>query len=147
MLRNPSPVMSCPLYPIRRRAAVIVFSLIGRDRLRTPGNANSNRPVSCCKSRKTAMAWVESGTMCCTRIFMRSAGIRHCAFSKSNSAHCAARSSPGRTKTSGDNRKAQRVIQEPSYASIARSLYTRVRALRGPDVTTPQSCQRTARRV
>ena len=93
---------------------MIVFSLIARKRLRTLGNAKGNRPVSGCKSRKMATAWVDSGTMCCTRIFMRVAGIRHSDFSKSNSAHCAWRSSPGRTNTSGANRKAQRVIHAPS---------------------------------
>jgi hypothetical protein len=61
-----------------------------------------------------ATAWVDNGTMCCTRIFMRVDGIRHSDFSKSNSVHCAARSSPGLRNTRGANRKAQRVIQAPS---------------------------------
>ena len=45
--------------------------------------------------------------------FIRSAGIRHSAASRSNSTHSALRSSPGRTKTSGASCKAARVIGMP----------------------------------
>jgi hypothetical protein len=53
-----------------------------------------------------------SGTMCASRIFLRSAGILHSDCSESNmiSDHSAARSSVGRTNTFGASLKAAPVV-------------------------------------
>ena len=57
--------------------------------------------------------------MCCSRIFIRSAGMRHSAFSRSISGHCALRNSPGRTKTK--RRKPQRAFRrEEAFVGIYR---------------------------
>ena len=58
--------------------------------------------------------------MCRTRAFIRSAGMRHSASWRRNSAHSAIRNSPGRTNTRGASRKAQRAMNVPSYPSMAR---------------------------
>ena len=52
--------------------------------------------------------------MCCSRIFMRLAGMRHSALSNSISDHCALRNSPGRTNTNGASRSAHFVAKNPS---------------------------------
>lgn len=60
------------------------------------------------------------GTMCCSPILMRSAGMRHSPFSSLNSDHFAHRNSPGRTKTRGAMCRAEAMTKLPSYPSIAR---------------------------
>lgn len=55
----------------------------------------------------------ESFNQANTVIFMRWAGMRHCAASKSTSPHCIARTSPCRWNSSGDNCSAARTMGEP----------------------------------
>lgn len=55
--------------------------------LREFGNSSGRAPVWERSSRSSSTACLESGTMCGSRIFMRSAGMRHCARSRSNSPH------------------------------------------------------------
>ena len=66
--------------------------------LPTEGNKYLPVPVQGCSSRRMATDCADSGTICGRRIFMRSAGMRHSAASRSNSPHCAARNSVGRVK-------------------------------------------------
>jgi hypothetical protein len=58
---------------------------------------------------------VESGTTWSSLIFMRVAGIRHSAPSRSNSLHSVNRNSPGLTKVSGSNRSAYSAEASPPY--------------------------------
>ena len=76
----------------------------GKMYLGTFGFAGTPSPVNGCNSFRIFKAWEERGTICCSRIFMRSAGMRHSPFSKSISRHSAFRSSPGLTKTMGARR-------------------------------------------
>lgn len=67
------------------------------------------------------MACRDSGTICCSPIFILRPGMRHSALLKSNSVHSPCRNSPGRTNTSGARRSAQRVVNDPMNPSVARS--------------------------
>lgn len=67
-----------------------------------------------------ASAWGASGTRCGRLIFIFLAGMRHSASGRSNSAHSASLSSPGRTNTSGANFSACLVTVCPSKPSVAR---------------------------
>src|SRR5262245_1193106 len=99
--------------PMRRSAARIAFSLIGRSCVLTLGKTyrrafgreGNTRFVSGSSSRRMSTAWRAKGTMCNCRIFIRFAVIRHSAFSRSTSGHSARRNSPGRTNTSGGEPK------------------------------------------
>ena len=77
--------------------------LSGRGRPPPPIAGKTKRPLPVIgrSSRRIATACLESGTICASPIFMRSAGILHSGsgHSNENSDHSAARSSPGRTKT------------------------------------------------
>ena len=112
--RNPWLVMSSFLKPMRRKAAFRVFSDMHRATDRTDGNRNLHCPVSFRSSLRIERARGASGTRCGLRIFMRPAGISQTAASMSNSAHSAARNSPGRTKVRASNSRAARVSGVPS---------------------------------
>src|SRR5688572_10950760 len=73
-------------------------------------------------SRRIATACFASGTMCCSLIFIRNAGIRQCGCepSRSNSDQAALRSSPGRTNSNGASRRAQATGSVPEKPSMAR---------------------------
>ena len=76
---------------MRRSAAFTVFSLMGREPLRSDGNTYLPRPVTDCNSRNSSSACLANGTMCCSPIFIFSAGMRHwgSVLSRSNSVHSA----------------------------------------------------------
>ena len=61
---KPWPTIVSPSNPRFRKAALTVFSLMGREALRTPGNTYSLRLVRGCRSRKISMACLGNGTMC-----------------------------------------------------------------------------------
>ncbi len=75
--------------------------------VRTEGNKYFPFPVIFRKSSNNSNACRDRGTICCSSIFMRSAGMRHSAFGKSNSAQTAQRNSLGRTKTKGGKENGQ----------------------------------------
>lgn len=106
---------------MRRSAALIVFSDIGRRADRSGGNRNLQYRASDSIPVMMSKAWRDSGTRCSWRIFILCAGIDQTGLSKSNSFHSAWRSSPGRTNTLGSNFKAEIVTGWPSKPSIARS--------------------------
>ncbi|EKD98158.1 MAG: hypothetical protein ACD_23C00556G0001 [uncultured bacterium] len=63
--------------------------------------------------RSSASAWVDNGTMWSAFIFILAPGMRHSAVSRSTSDHSIVRSSPGRTNTSGVNRRATTTLGWP----------------------------------
>jgi hypothetical protein len=70
--RKPWPVISDDvLYPIRRSAPLIVFSLIARSWSRSPLNTRPAGPVSWCSSRNTATACWGRNTRCGSPFFFR----------------------------------------------------------------------------
>src|ERR1700677_3277640 len=95
--------MSSFLKPIRRKAAFNVFSDIQRATERTEGNRNVPWPVKCRSSLRIANTRAAKGTRCGLRVFILRRGISQSAASTANSAHSAARSSPGRTKVRASN--------------------------------------------
>lgn len=78
-----------------------VASASGRFSERMEGKRSLPLPENSCSSFRIATACLESGTMCICFIFTRVAGMRHSLVAKSNPVHSVARSSVGRTKTSG----------------------------------------------
>ena len=112
--RKPWLVMSLFVNPIRRKAAFMVFSDMQRATDRTEGNRNRPCSVSLRSSMRIETARGASGTLCGLRIFMRPAGTSQMAASRSNSAHSAARNSPGRTNVKARSSRAHRVSIVPS---------------------------------
>lgn len=109
------------VYPSRLRAALIVFSLRGLAVDLMLGNRYLSFPVKGCKSERTFNDCSDKGTICTDRCFIFCAGMRHSLFIKSISDHSACLSSPGLTNIKGASCKAQRVVNSPSYPSIALS--------------------------
>lgn len=97
--RKPWPVI-LPLYPMRSSAVKIVLLLMLFWGFEIWGNTRSRFPFICLSSSKIATAWLDKGTTCVRRIFIRSAGMIHSAFSRLNSSHLALISSLVRTKVS-----------------------------------------------
>lgn len=69
MARNPWPLISSLAMPMRRMAARMALSLIGRWVLRALEKTYRPRPVRGFSSRKIATACDESGTMCGVFVF------------------------------------------------------------------------------
>jgi hypothetical protein len=96
---NPCALASCLSKPIRRSAAFMVFSLIGRQRVLMAGKTKPVGPVRGRSSRNSSTTCLDNGTACGRRVFMRPSGIRQTTSLRSNSDQSAWRSSPGRTNT------------------------------------------------
>ncbi len=107
---KPCDVISSPVYPMRRKAAFKVFSLIGRWNERVDGKSKRPWPVSSFNSNNNSIERFGNGTACSARIFIRSAGILQTLASKSNSVHSAKRNSLGRVATIASNYKPKRVV-------------------------------------
>lgn len=121
MARKPWPEISSFVYPKRRSAARIVFSLMGRSVVLMLGKTYLPWPVKGLISFNSATACFERGTIWGDFIFIFSAGIRHSALLRSISDHSAYLSSPGLINTSGARFKAHLATGVYTYPSMARS--------------------------
>ena len=97
----------------RRKAALIVFSDMQRAAERIDGKRNFPRRLSLKLAQDRHGARRQRDAMRALH-FIFSAGIAQTPAFRSNSAHSAARSSPGRTKVRASNSSAARVSGAPS---------------------------------
>src|SRR5271167_856553 len=101
-LRKPCAVISFCLKPRRRRAPLIVFSLMQRAEEWVGGKRNWPRPVTPWRSRRIATACGARGTRCGRRIFILPAGIEQSAPSRSNFSPLGGAESAGANESEGE---------------------------------------------
>src|SRR3546814_7271964 len=92
------------------------------------GNSRSPPPPTSLSRLRMPTDWLDRGTRCARRIFVRLAGMVHTRFRKSNSDRSANRNPPGRGKSRANSFSAKRVLgrseEHPSeLKSLLRSSY------------------------
>lgn len=117
-VKSSSPPPRPPTMPPGRRPAV---SVSGSRRL-SPGARCARRNRGCDSGqmfRRTASAWVESGTSCGRRIFVRPPGIFQVEHGQTISERRIKRTSPGLAIVRAVSCSAARTVGQPSYSWTA----------------------------